>query len=141
MSEAKGFSWWALAERAAGRLTVSSDVARSDARVEQVLATSVVFSAVGAFAAGFRRAWPSSATARVWDLATRDLARRSSIDRIRLGGLVTATGALTALALQRLEPMWASRFDAIVPAAAVVAGALACLLARPIARALADRRP
>lgn len=135
------FGWWLVAERLAQGLTTPSDVARSDTRVEDILAGSRLFAAGRWLEGRFRSAWPESRASRVWRLVTRDLVHESAAGRVRLGGLITTIGAVTALVLQTLEPMRTSRFDAIVPAVAAVAGVLVWLGAGPLARALANRRP
>ncbi len=132
--------WWLFAERAARSLTVPADVDRSDAAVEQVLSGSVLVSAGRRVLRNFRRAWPDSTSARVWRSIRGELEPYARADRLRLAGLAASVAALTALALRSLEPMWTSRFDAIVPIIALAGGIAVWLAAEPLARAFADRR-
>jgi hypothetical protein len=55
-------------------------------------------------------------------------------------GFLAVVSAVTALALQAAGPARPRWLDSILPAAMVVAGAIVVAAARPIARALADKR-
>jgi hypothetical protein len=140
MSMERSFAWWCLAESAARSLTTPSDIARSDADIEYLVTLSSLFGAGRSIAAKAGRAWIDSRTVRGLRPIVRDLLPPSMVDRVRIAGLVATIGAMTALVLQALEPMRAGRFDSMLPAAAAVAGVLVFRGARPLARALADKR-
>jgi hypothetical protein len=140
MADRSTTGWWSFAERAARSLTTPSDIQHSDAIVEDMLAGSIVVNAGRRVQEQFQRAWPASASARVWRSTAGELEPYADVDRLRLAGLATTVAALTALALRSLEPMWTGRLDAIVPAIAAVGGIAVWLAAEPLARALADRR-
>jgi hypothetical protein len=91
-------------------------------------------------AAAVERASIDSRAARGLQSIARDLAPLSTVDRLRVGAIVTMAGSLTALVLQALEPMRTTWLDSTLPAAVAVASALAFVGAQPLARALVARR-
>jgi hypothetical protein len=135
------FGWWFLAESAARHLTIGADVERSDTDVERLVTGSSLFAIVCSVVEKTGRAWPESRTSRWLRTIVHDLAPPSMVERLRIAGLIVIVGALTALVLQALEPMRTGRLDSVLPAVVAVAGALVFTGARPLAHALADRRP
>jgi hypothetical protein len=134
-------AWWFLAEKAASTLTLPrGDVARSDAEVERLLTGSWLFAAGRSVAAAIRRAWLDSRASREWQPMVGGWGRLSPSDRVRVIGFIAIVSALTALVLQAAGPVRMRWLDSILPAGTAVAGAIVAAAARPIARALADKR-
>ena len=140
MSMERPFAWWFLAENAARCLTIAPDVAHSDAEIERLVTGSWLCAAGRSIAAKAGRAWIDARTVRRLRPIVRDLAPSSMVDRVRVAGVISTAGSLTALVLQALEPMRTGWLASILPAAAGVAGALVFAAARPLARAFAGKR-
>jgi hypothetical protein len=137
----RSIAWWSLAETAASTLTLPRcDVARSDVEIERLLTGSRLFAGGHSLAVRVRRAWIDSRTSRWSQPIVGDWARLSLSVRVRMTGFIAVVSAVTALALQAAGPARMRWLDAILPAGMAVAGAIVAAAARPIARALADKR-
>ena len=132
--------WWVTAERAASALTrPRTDVARSDEQVLRLVRGAALVSVGRPLAAAMARAWPTSRTSRWLQPAAHILATSAPALRLKMGGVATMVAALVAAFLQMVGASPHRLLEFMLPAFAMLAGAIAFLAAAPLARAWEDK--
>ncbi len=132
--------WWVAAERAASALTrPRTDVARSDEQVQRLVRGAALVSVGRPLAAAMARAWPTSRTTRWLQPAADILAASAPALRLKMGGVATMVAALVAAFLQMVGSSPHRLLEFVLPALAILAGAIAFLAAVPLARAWEDK--
>jgi hypothetical protein len=122
-------------------LTAPVDVAATDRAVRNLARHSRLGAALHRASRIVRRSWTDSRPRAAAAALAGTLAGGSAAHAFRVRGWVAVVAGVTILGLYAVKPVPVGPLSSLVPSLVIVVGVMLMLMASPVARAGADRRP